>query len=67
LKDLVFRDCKPGSLEVKEVEVAKTFTEPTKLVLTATLSGKIKELKWPSEKKYGWRSGASAISWSVTA
>jgi hypothetical protein len=37
------------------------------LVLTATLSGKIKELKWPSEKKYGWRSGASAISWSVTA
>jgi uncharacterized protein YjbI with pentapeptide repeats len=61
LKDLVFSGCMVGSLEAINVTVVKSETESYDPELTAVLSGKIADLKWPADKRYGWRAGKTAI------
>ena len=61
LKDLAFSGCKVGTLEVTNVTVVKSETEPYDPELTAVFSGKLGRLTWPTDKKYGWRAGQTAI------
>ena len=64
LRDLTFAGCQPGDLRAQKVKVVKNETEPVACELTAVLSGEIADFKWPTDKKYGWRAGHSAIRWS---
>jgi hypothetical protein len=46
LRDLLFTDCKPKSLKVKDVKVVKTGGGLTGGDLSAVLSGALAELQW---------------------
>jgi hypothetical protein len=49
-----------GQLEATNITLVKTETEPLR-ELKAVLSGKISDLKWPVDKKYGWLAGRAAL------
>ena len=60
LKDLVIQMTNLGQLEATNITLVKTETEPLR-ELKAVLSGKISDLKWPGDKKYGWLAGRAAL------